>query len=222
MAISLFSRMKALPFDGLQQHAEKVKECGWSFQQAMECYASQTCDKFEQYRQEVNKLESQADEIKRTIRANISQKARMAVPRYPLFMYISQQDKVLDSVQDSLNWIAFRPDAGLPENFKSDFFELVNAVVIPIEELSVMVVEARKYFDDYSEHQRKIVKDIISNLRKSEHNADQLEDALKLKIFTEVSDPVAIFHLIKLTELIGAIADHAENAGDMMRAMIAK
>jgi len=222
MAIPFFSKMKALPFDGLQQHAEKVKECGWSFQQAMECYASQTCDKFEQYRQEVNQLESEADEIKRSIRANITQKDRMAVSKYPLFMYISQQDKVLDSVQNSLNWISFRPDTGLPENLKSGFFEFVNAVVIPIEELNVMVVEARKYFDNYSEHQRQIVKDIISNLRKSEHDADQLEDALKLKIFTEISDPVAIYHLIKLTDLIGAIADHAENAGDMMRAMIAK
>jgi hypothetical protein len=28
--------------------------------------------------------------------------------------------------------------------------------------------------------------------------------------------------MIKLTETIGFIADHAENAGDMMRAMIAR
>jgi hypothetical protein len=28
--------------------------------------------------------------------------------------------------------------------------------------------------------------------------------------------------LIRLTEIIGSIADHAENAGDMMRAMVAK
>jgi hypothetical protein len=37
-----------------------------------------------------------------------------------------------------------------------------------------------------------------------------------------IDDPVAVFHLIRLTEIIGSIADHAENAGDMMRAMVAK
>jgi uncharacterized protein Yka (UPF0111/DUF47 family) len=28
--------------------------------------------------------------------------------------------------------------------------------------------------------------------------------------------------MVKLAEIIGSIADHAENAGDMMRAMIAR
>jgi uncharacterized protein len=35
-------------------------------------------------------------------------------------------------------------------------------------------------------------------------------------------DPVTIFHIVRLAEIIGSIADHAENAGDMMRAMVAK
>ncbi len=35
-------------------------------------------------------------------------------------------------------------------------------------------------------------------------------------------DPVKIFNMITLAEIIGSIADHAENAGDMMRAMIAR
>ncbi len=36
------------------------------------------------------------------------------------------------------------------------------------------------------------------------------------------TDPVAIFHLVRLAEIIGSVANHAENAGDMMRAMIAR
>ena len=35
-------------------------------------------------------------------------------------------------------------------------------------------------------------------------------------------DPVTVFHIVRLAETIGSIADHAENAGDMMRAMVAK
>ena len=35
-------------------------------------------------------------------------------------------------------------------------------------------------------------------------------------------DPVTVFHMIRLAETIGSIADHAENAGDMMRAMMAR
>jgi len=35
-------------------------------------------------------------------------------------------------------------------------------------------------------------------------------------------NPVTVFHTIRLAEFIGSIADHAENAGDMMRAMLSK
>ena len=54
------------------------------------------------------------------------------------------------------------------------------------------------------------------------HIADAREDELKVKIFSIEKDPVSIFHLVRLAEIIGSVADHAENAGDMMRAMIAK
>jgi hypothetical protein len=222
MRIPFLSKFVWLPFDGMQEHAEKVKECAWAFQQAMECYASAKYDKFEEYRNEVNLLESQADSIKRGIRGHIPQRARLPVAKYQIFMYIKEQDKVLDCVEGCLNWISFRPDAGIPEIFQKDFFDFVDAVITPLEELSVMVAEATKYFENYSERQRTIVKDIIHNLRKYEHQADKLEDKLKLNIFTKESDPTAIFHMVKLADIMGSIADHAENAGDVMRTMIAR
>ena len=60
MRIPFFSFFVTSPFDGLLEHAEKVKECGWAFQQAIECYVSERCEEFEVYRQEVDKLESEA------------------------------------------------------------------------------------------------------------------------------------------------------------------
>jgi len=85
-----------------------------------------------------------------------------------------------------------------------------------------MVTEAKKYFKNFSEKQRRVVKDIIDNLRKKENEADKVEDMLIRKIFALDMDPVTVFHMVRLAETIGSIADHAENAGDMMRAMIAK
>jgi uncharacterized protein Yka (UPF0111/DUF47 family) len=35
-------------------------------------------------------------------------------------------------------------------------------------------------------------------------------------------DPISIFHLVKVVDIIAQIANHAENAGDRIRAMIAK
>jgi predicted phosphate transport protein (TIGR00153 family) len=221
MRIPFFSMTS--PFEGLLEHAEKVKECGWAFQQAVECHAAEQCDAFDQYRQDVSKLENEADVIKRRIRGHLPRETRMPVNQFQLFMYLKEQDKVLDSVEDALDWISYRRTAGIKKKeIKEAFFVLVDAVIEPAEELSRMVAEAKKYFDSYSEKQRNIVKGIIHNLRKREHEADVLEDELKQKIFSLETDPVAIYHLVKLAEIIGSVADHAENAGDMMRAMIAR
>jgi hypothetical protein len=210
------------PFEGLQEHAEKVKECAWVFQRAIECIIEDRCEDFEQFRKDIDKLESEADAIKRRVRGHLPKGTLLAVDKFQLFRYLREQDKVIDAVEEGLDWLSFRAAAGIPEVLEKDFMVLVEAVTDPIEELSKMVTEARKYFSSFSENQRIVVKDMIHALRRYEHEADKLEDATKEKIFNSIDDAVAVFHLIRFAEIIGSIADHAENAGDMMRAMMAK
>ncbi|MBS0012864.1 MAG: TIGR00153 family protein [Desulfobacterales bacterium] len=222
MRIPFFSLFVTSPFDALQDHAEKVKECAWAFQQALECYASSKCEVFEDHRQEVIRIEHEADAIKRRIRGHLPKGVMLPVEKFQLFQYLREQDNVLDSVQEALNWLSHRMDKGIPEILERDFFLLVDAAIEPTEELSRMVGEAQVYFKNFSEKQRKKVKDIISNIRQMEHDADQREYALIRKVFQTEKDPITVFHLVKLAEIIGNIADHSENSGDMMRAMVAK
>lgn len=222
MRIPFISMFIASPFDGLQEHAEKVKECAWTFQQAIECHISKKCKTFEEFRQDVTRMESEADAIKRSIRGHLPKGTLMPVDKFQIFRYLREQDSVLDAAEDALDWLSYRSEPGIPEELQRDFFLLVDANIDPIEELSTMVLEARKYFKNFSEKQRMLVKDIIRNLRRQEHEADKVEAMLKKKILNMDIDPVTIFHMITLAEIIGSIADHAENAGDMMRAMIAK
>ena len=222
MKIPFFSLKMTSPFEGLLEHAEKVKECGWAFQQAIECYISEKCQNFDEYREEVGNLESEADKIKRRIRGHIPRGARMPVSKFEIFWYIREQDRVLDAVQDSLDWLSYMRIPSSNDEVNKQLRMLVETVMEPMEDLSRMVKEAKTYFESYSQKQRQLVKDIIHNIRRLEHNADQIEDEFKIKIFSLEKDPIEVFHMIRLVEIIGSIADHAENAGDMMRAMIAK
>ncbi|MBW2239999.1 MAG: TIGR00153 family protein [Deltaproteobacteria bacterium] len=210
------------PFEGLQEHAEKVKECGWAFQQAIECHLSEKCKTFEEFRQEVIRLESDADAIKRRIRGHLPKGTLMPVYNFLLFRYLREQDQVIDAVEDALDWISFRIEPGIPAELEKDFVNLADAVIEPIEQLSEMVSEARKYFKNYSEAQRVVIKNIIHTLRQKEHEADKAEDIVKKKVLNMDIDAVTVFHIVRLAEIIGSIADHAENAGDMMRAMVAR
>ena len=222
MRIPFLSMFITSPFDGLQEHAEKVKECAWSFQQAIECHITKQCETFEEFRSEVIRMESEADAIKRRIRGHMPIGTVMPVSKFQLFRYLREQDQVLDAVEDALDWLSYRSEPGIPESMHKDFFLLVDAVIDPIEEMSKMVAEARRYFKSYSEPQRQLVKDLIHTLRQQEHEADKVEDAIKSKLFNMEMEAVTVFHMVRLAETIGSIADHAENAGDMMRAMLSK
>ena len=222
MRIPFFSMFMTSPFEGLQEHAEKVKECAWAFQQAIECHLANKCQTFEEFRQEVIQLEKDADAIKRRIRGHLPKGTLMPVYNFLLFRYLREQDAVIDAVEDALDWISFRSEPGIPPELEKEFVILADSVIDPIEELSKMVAEARKYFQNYSEDQRVIIKNIIHTLHQQEHEADKAEDMVKQKALNMNIDAVTVFHAVRLAEIIGSIADHAQNAGDMMRAMIAR
>jgi predicted phosphate transport protein (TIGR00153 family) len=222
MRLPFLSMFVTSPFKGIQEHAEIVKECAWTFQQAMECYVSNKCQTFEALRNQVDKLESEADTVKRRIRGHLPIGTLMPVSKFQLFRYLREQDGVLDAVEDALDWVSYRTRPGIPAELEKDFFLLIDAVVEPIEELSKMVRAARGYFQNYNETQRILVKNIIRNLRRYEHHADKCEDEFKRRVFLHEANTTSVFHMIRLAEFVGSIADHAENAGDMMRAMLSK
>ncbi|MEA3428076.1 MAG: TIGR00153 family protein [Thermodesulfobacteriota bacterium] len=222
MRIPFLSLFITSPFDGLLEHVEKVKECILTFRQAIECYLSGEYIAFKKCREKVSELEREADVIKQHIREHLPKGTMMPIDKFELFRYLRQQDAVLDTVEDALDWIFYRPEPVIPEELKKDFLLLIALNIDPVDEMSKMVLEAKKYFETFNETQRNLVKKIIRNLRRDEHEADEVEHRLKKKIFETNLDPVSVFYLIKLVEIIGSIADHIENSGDMMRAMIAK
>ena len=222
MRIPFFNMFMTSPFEGLQEHAEKVKECALVFQQAIECHVSKDCKNFEELREKVIKLESEADAIKRRIRGHIPKRTMTPVSTFLIFRYLKQQDAVLDAVEDTLDWISYRSETKMPAELEKDFALLVNAVIDPIENLASMVAEAREYFKSYSETQRDVVKNIIHTLHQQEREVDKFEDIIKRKVLNMEIDAVSIMYLVRLAEIIGSIADHAQNAGDMMSAMLSK
>ncbi|PXF53800.1 MAG: TIGR00153 family protein [Deltaproteobacteria bacterium] len=215
---SLFHRS---PFEDLQKHADKVKECTRLFREAVVCHIGQECKRFDLLTEQVARLESEADDIKRNIRNHLPRGILMPVDKFEFFDYLREQDKVLDEVEEALFWLSFRPE-GIPAELAADIHDLVEAVIPPIEKLPELVTLAREYFKSRSEKQRIRMKSLIRDIRQYEREADHLERELKFKIFTTIKDALVVYHLVRLVEHIGAIADHAQNASDRMRAMIAK
>jgi uncharacterized protein Yka (UPF0111/DUF47 family) len=111
----------------------------------------------------------------------------------------------------------------MPKPLVEDLLLMVDKAVEVIDQLPLMVRGAIQYFNRFSSKDRDAVKAVIRNLRLKEFESDQIERKLKSDVFTlTLNDPATTFHLIRMIEYIGEISNHAENAGDMMRAMIAR
>ncbi|MBW1697514.1 MAG: TIGR00153 family protein [Deltaproteobacteria bacterium] len=215
---SLFYRS---PFENLQKHADKVRECARLFKEAAVCHVGEECEMFDMLVDKVSQLEHEADDIKRNIRNHLPYGIFMPVDKFQFLHYLREQDKVLDEVEEALFWLSFRPRS-IPKEVAADLNKLVQAVIPPIEVLSDLVSLAVRFFKTRSSTLREQMKALIRDIRKYEGDADDLERELKFKIFNVIKDPLAVFHLVHLVEIIGEIADHAQNASDRMRAMIAR
>jgi uncharacterized protein len=209
------------PFENLKKHADKVSECATMFYKAIACHIDRKCEDFDNLTDLVAQIESEADAIKRNIRGHMPRGIWMPMEKFAFFMYLKEQDNVIDAVEEALYWLSYRPE-GVEEEVGDDLIYLVESVIPAIEKLSPMVELATQYFKRRYEKKREEIKSVIRDIRQHEHEADFVERELKHKIFSTMSDPIQIYHLIRLVETIGSIADHAQNAADMMRAMIAK
>jgi predicted phosphate transport protein (TIGR00153 family) len=222
MRFKFFSLFYRSPFTKLKDHADKVKECAWMFKRAVECYVEQDCEEFDHLTEEVAKLESQADWLKRNLRNHLPRGLLMPVDKFVLVDCLREQDHVLDNVEKALYWLSFKPEGEIPEELVGDLLHLVDAVVPAIEKLPEMAEQAIAYFESSTEKNRDRLKSTIRDIHQAEKESDHLEHELKKEAFAVLKDPVEIFHIVRLVEIIANIADDAQNASDRMRTMIAR
>ena len=221
MRLLLSSLFHESPFENLQRHADKAKECAQLFREAAICHVEGKLKEFDTLTDRVAKLESEADAIKRNIRNHLPRGILMPVDKFQFLQYLGEQDKVVDEVEAALYWLSFRPK-GLPKGMVPDFLDLVESVVPPIEKLAELALMATEFFRGKSRTQRKKMKSLIQDIRQHEKEADLLEQELKGLAFRTIQDALVVFHTVRLVEIVGDIADHAQNASDRMRTMIAK
>ena len=221
MRLLISSLFHESPFVDLQKHANKVNECAKLFQDAAICHIEEKYMEFDDLTDHVARLESEADAIKRNIRNHLPKGILMPVDKFQFLQYLKEQDKVLDEVEEALLWLSLRPE-GVPRLLVGDFQHLVLSVVPTIERLSELVAMANNFFKGRSDRQRKKMKSLVQDIRQHEKEADFLERELKLRIFSEIKDPLAVYHMVRMVEIVGNIADHAQNASDRMRAMISR
>ncbi len=220
----IIQTLRKSPFEALIDHGRIVHESAKMLKDAFFDYLNGNYEDFEEKRKKIEKLELDADYIKSNIRNHLPKGVWMPVDRGVFLALLREIDNVEDLIQDVTEWLSMRKKP-VPEALREDFVRLFNKSLESIE-VSVKVLEALNLVVESSflEKERENAKRIVQRLHEIEHESDIIERRITRRIFSledEIS-PAALFHLSKLVFLLGEIANHAENAGDRVRALIAK
>jgi hypothetical protein len=219
--IPILNALRKSPFDGLLQHAGKVKECIKAFSLAVEHYCDEEYEEFDRLKEKVSELEHEADLIKGNVRAHLPKGIFMPVDKGDFLMCLREQDSILDYAEDAVLWLSFRKTK-IGERIKEDFLNHLYKVVESVETLEKAMDNIRDLVSSFRGKKREEIKKMIKEVHQKEWEADEIERKLTKEIFEMDLAPMESFHLLKVVDLIAQIANHAENAGDRARAMIAK
>lgn len=220
-----FERMvRKSPFELLSAHAEYVTKTANQLIDAFNSFLQGDEKRFLKVKEEVESLESEADRIKGNIRNHLPKSILMPVDRTMFLMLLSEQDKIIDNIQDVIEWIYMRnkpPREELIENLR----ELFNQVERTVTAYEKAIGNLKDLVDSsFSEKERSETKEAIWEVHRLESLCDSLERSLTKKIF-DMEDKLSageILHLTKFVMLLGEVANRAENAADRLRALMAR
>ncbi|HID93280.1 MAG TPA: TIGR00153 family protein [bacterium (Candidatus Stahlbacteria)] len=220
--IPIIRAIRRSPFDGLLEHANKVIECIKVLKEAVEYYCEGKYERAEELAKKVSTIEHEADIIKGNIRAHLPRDILMPVDKSEFQMLLREQDGILDFAEDVVIWMNMRKTR-IPEEIKDSFLDHLYKVIECVEALEQVILHVKELVSAaLSRNLRNRTKDAIKNVHAKEWEADAIERSVAKKIFDLNLDATSTFHLLKIVDLIGNIANRAENAGDRIRVMIAR
>jgi len=209
------------PLEGLEKHARVVNECLAIAREAFASYIAGDGERFTQFSFQVNQKENDADAIKRNVRGHLPKGIIMPIDKFELFSFVREQDKVADDAQTLVDWLSL-VKSSIPADTSKTFLALFDKCMAAAQLLPPLLRETNLFFRGSDESQRTKVKKFILEIRTVEHEADAMEMSLKHLVFKTTTDPILLHHQLTTVDIIGRVANHAENAADMIRAMIAR
>jgi len=212
------------PFEGLMEHARLVKECLEPLRKAVESYLAGNTEEYEKYKNEVLEREHQADIVKSRVRNHLPKAIFMPVDKGTFLMLLREEDAILDYAEDVVVWLGMRKTP-VPEDLQRDILDYLAIVEDTVKSFeSAMSHMGDLLESSFSEKERKKIKEGIKRVHEKEYQADMVSYDLSKKIFTmeENLGAMGVYHILKTVNLMDQIANHAENAADRLRALIAK
>lgn len=211
------------PVRPLEDHVSIVSECAENLKPLYVAAVSGDWPTVETVHADVERLEKQADEVKKKIRLHLPRSLFMPVPRQDLLELLLVQDSIANLTRDVSGTLVIRR-LEIPPPIVDDLLALVDLVVESVKLARRSVRELDELFaSGFRGAEAELVSDLIERLEAIESETDRRQVALSRKLFEieETLNPVHVMFLHRVIEQTGDVADMAESVGLRLELLLA-
>lgn len=212
------------PFGPLVEHSKKVHECVEMVKPLMQALIDEDYEEIHRLQDKVSKLEYEADRLKHDIRQHLTKRYFLPVDKVDLERFLRRQDKIADGVQDFAVILMIR-DTKLHASLRAEFMKFIEQIFQVTATLLAAAVEFQNLAEvSFSGAEARAVFTLLQGVGEEEWKADRMARSLSQHVYhlENELDPITILFYDKIIIALGAIANAAENAGDLLRNMIVR
>lgn len=219
--LNMFGRSPIRP---LEEHMAKVHACVSQLQPFFDCVLKNDWEDAEKYRQEIAKLENDADYMKRDLRLHLPKGLFMPVSRSDLLELLSVQDRLANKAKDIAGIVVGRK-MQFPAKIAETYLSFLSRCVDASKQANTAIHELDELLETgFSGSEIKLVEGMIENLSSIERETDQIQIELRQLVFEfeDTQPPVEIIFLYKIIEWTGDLANRAQDIGDRLQILLAR
>lgn len=212
------------PFGPLVEHTRRVDATVKLVRPFLEAYLARDWERCEELHDEVSRLEHEADKAKHRVREELPKSIFLPVDRGDVLRYLKQQDSIADAAEDLTVLLTLR-NIETPGELGEKILDFADQAM----RASALLLEAGQDLADlfhasFGGPEVDKVLATVAEVNRQEWEADKREREVTraLLAYENGMDPIDLLLWMRALDALGQLANHAENAGDLLRLMLAR
>ncbi|MEM2727006.1 MAG: TIGR00153 family protein [Archaeoglobaceae archaeon] len=209
------------PFPTLVKHAVLCGRAVGILQKQFEAYENGNFELVEKFRDEIDELESQADELKEEVRTHVTRSLILPIDRQDLLEFLKTQDDIINNCEHVGHMLTFRK-IKVDNKISMEFKILLAKIMECVNEYEAMVEHIKNLIEtSFDKKEIQIILEHIQEVESLEHECDQVQIRLHTILFnSEDLKPLDVYLMDTWVVHLGYIANATSRSADRFRLMI--
>ncbi len=220
----LLETIPGSPYKVLQEHFKRVCKAVRKLDKMVKLYLEGNFTEASSVSVEISRLEREADELKRHLRATLPRKIFMPISKEDLLAILASNERIADTCQDVAQILDMR-ETIIPEGLHPLLERFLGHIIDAVDSLRDMMNHLERLLEStFAKVETNVIITLGHKVHEHEYKADSVNKELSRAIYAleGKESPMALVHLMRFTDVLDSVADNAENAALRMVLVVSK